>query len=190
MDMNGVETIDFHALGGSDTVVVSDMTGTDVTLVHIDLASSAGTPDNQPDTVVINGTAGDDVIQLSLENGALVVNGLATQIVIEHFDVNDTIRIVGLAGDDVIEASGVGANGPQLILEGGDGDDVLIGSLGNDVIAGGDGDDVLIGNGGIDVLDGGPGANIVINGLTSGAGAASLVQDSAVSLAHLDLLVI
>ena len=30
MDTNDVETVDFNALGGSDTVTVNDLTGTDV----------------------------------------------------------------------------------------------------------------------------------------------------------------
>ena len=46
---------------------------------------------------------------------------------------------------------------------GGDGDDVLIGSAGNDTLNGGAGDDVLIGGGGQDILDGGPGNNTVFN---------------------------
>ena len=37
MDLNGVEHIDFHALGGADNVVVGDLSGTDVTEVNIDL---------------------------------------------------------------------------------------------------------------------------------------------------------
>ena len=67
-----------------------------------------------------------------------------------------------VAGDDVVEASGLAAGALRLTADGGDGDDVLIGSPGNDTLAGGPGDDVLIGNGGQDVLDGGPGNNILI----------------------------
>jgi Ca2+-binding RTX toxin-like protein len=63
----------------------------------------------------------------------------------------------------VVEASGLGAGAIQLQANGGDGDDVLIGSINNDVLRGGAGDDVLIGGGGQDVLDGGPGDNVVIN---------------------------
>jgi Ca2+-binding RTX toxin-like protein len=163
MDLNGVETIDFNALGGTDTVTINDMTRTDVKQVKVDLAASIGgsAGDGLNDTVVINGTKGDDVISLSIENGALVINGLASQVVIEHFDPNDTIRIAGLSGDDVIDASGLGADGPKLILEGGNGADVLIGGGGNDTLDGGRGDDVLIGGGGNNVLLGGPGDNIV-----------------------------
>jgi Ca2+-binding RTX toxin-like protein len=167
MDTHGVETIDFNALGGADTVTVNDMTGTDVKQVNIDLAASIGgsTGDGVDDTIVVNGTNGSDVITLTIENGALVINGLASKVVVEHFDFNDTIHIAGLGGDDVIDASGIGVNGPKLILDGGDGADVLIGSAGNDTLLGGAGDDVLIGGPGQDTLDGGPGDNVVIQSI-------------------------
>ena len=42
MDLNGVEQIDFNALGGADNITVNDLTGTDVTQVNIDLAAHAG----------------------------------------------------------------------------------------------------------------------------------------------------
>ena len=41
MDLNGVEHIQFTALGGADTITVNDLTGTDVTQVAIDLAAHA-----------------------------------------------------------------------------------------------------------------------------------------------------
>jgi Ca2+-binding RTX toxin-like protein len=169
MDTHGVETIDFNALGGADNVTVGDMTGTDVKQVTIDLAASigGGTGDGVNDTITVHGTSGSDVIVVAIENGALVIYGLASKVVVEHFDFNDTIHIAGLGGDDVIEASGVGANGPKLILDGGDGADVLIGGAGNDTLLGGAGDDVLIGGPGPDVLDGGPGNNVVIQSIVA-----------------------
>jgi Ca2+-binding RTX toxin-like protein len=164
MDTHGVETMDFHALGGADTVTVNDMTGTGLQQVHVDLAASLGgtTGDGQDDRVVINGTSGADAITLSIVNGALVIEGLASKVVIDHFDPTDTIRIAGLGGDDAIDASGLGSDAPKLVIDGGDGDDVLVGGGGNDTILGGAGDDVLIGGPGIDTLDGGPGDNVVI----------------------------
>jgi Ca2+-binding RTX toxin-like protein len=169
MDTHGVEAIDFNALGGADNVTIGDLTGTDVKQVTIDLAASIGgtAGDGANDTVTVNGTSGSDVIVVTIENGALVILGLASKIVIEHFDFNDTIHIAGLGGDDVIEASGVGADGPKLILDGGDGADVLIGGAGNDTLLGGAGDDVLIGGPGQDVLDGGPGDNVVIQSIVA-----------------------
>ena len=40
MDLNGVESVNFTALGGADTITVNDLTGTDVTEVNLDLAAS------------------------------------------------------------------------------------------------------------------------------------------------------
>ena len=86
---------------------------------------------------------------------------------ISNFEANDRIVINGLGGDDAIVASGL--TGMLLTANGGDGDDVLIGSAGNDILTGGNGDDVLIGGGGQDVLDGGPGNNTVIASATVAA---------------------
>ena len=165
MDLNDVETIAFNALGGADNITVNDLSGTDVTKIELDLASTIGgsAGDGQADTIIINGTNGNDTISLSLDaTGRLVVDGLAAQIVIANFDAGDTIRIIGLGGDDAIDASALGAIAATLNLDGGDGNDVLLGGAGADVLAGGAGDDVLIGNAGVDVLDGGTGNNILL----------------------------
>ncbi len=192
MDVNGVEHLEVNASGGSDTITVNDLTGTDVTQVAVNLGAPAGgtTPDGQPDTIVINGTSGDDVISVTNNNGVVTVSGLGADITISNFDPTDRIVINGLGGDDVIEASGLGT-AMQLSADGGDGDDVLIGSAGNDSLQGGNGDDVLIGGGGQNVLDGGPGDNIVLQSLTVGGptslGAGSLAA-TGVSQAGVALL--
>ncbi len=162
MDLNGIENINVAAAGGADNITVHDLTSTDVSQVAIDLAGQPGTVggDGQIDTITIDGTSGDDVITLTDNNGVLTVSGLAATVTISNFDRFDRIVVNGLGGDDVIDATGLGAI--QLTANGGDGDDVLIGSAGNDTLTGGKGDDVLIGGGGVDVLDGGPGDNIVI----------------------------
>jgi len=82
-------------------------------------------------------------------------------VTISGFDINDRLVINGLGGDDVVEASGLGTT-LQLVANGGDGNDVLIGGAGNDVLNGGAGDDVLIGGPGNDILDGQSGNNVVI----------------------------
>ena len=167
MDLNGIEHINVSALGGSDTITVNDLTGTNVDQVAIDLSSPPGSNhgDGALDTVVINGTKGADTITITNNNGVVKVSGLATDVTISGFEATDRLVINGLGGDDVIDASGF--TGMQLTLSGGDGDDVLIGSRGNDILQGNAGDDVLIGGGGQDVLDGGTGNNVVINSATS-----------------------
>jgi Ca2+-binding RTX toxin-like protein len=158
MDMSGTETFNINALGGTDTITVNDLTGTDVSHVNIDLGQN-GSPDNAVDTIVINATEGNDVISIVNDNGVVTITGLANDVTIKNFDATDKIVINGLGGDDVIEATGL--SGMQLVANGGDGDDILIGSPGNDTLSGGAGDDILTGNGGQDILDGGPGNNLV-----------------------------
>jgi Ca2+-binding RTX toxin-like protein len=159
MDVHGVETLDVNTFGGADNITVNDLTGTDVNQVKIDLGSN-GAPDGQADTVILNATNGDDAITVTNNNGVVTITGLAETVTITDFDASDRIIINGLGGDDVIEASGL--SGMQLTANGGDGDDVLIGSVGNDTLNGGAGDDVLIGGPGQDILDGGTGNNILI----------------------------
>jgi len=162
MDLNDVEGIDFNALGGADIIVVNDLSGTDVTELNLALAFG-GTGDAQPDTVIVRGTNGDDVILAAGDATGVSVLGLAAQVNITGAEAaNDTLSIGALAGDDVIEASGLAAGSIQLYADGGAGNDVIIGGAGNDVLSGGDDDDVLIGGPGLDVLDGGAGDNVVI----------------------------
>jgi len=179
MDLNGVEHIEVNARGGADTITVNDLTGTDVNQVAIDLGAQPGSPggDGAADTIVLNATNGDDAISIVNNNGIVTVSGLPEEVTISNFETNDRIVINGLGGDDVITASAL--TGMLLTANGGDGDDVLIGSPGNDTLTGGNGDDVLLGGGGQDVLDGGPGNNVVIASATvatlnsTGGGAAA-----------------
>jgi Ca2+-binding RTX toxin-like protein len=166
MDLNGVEHIQFNALGGADTITVNDLTGTSVKNVDLDLASppGSGVGDGQPDTIIINATSGDEVISVSNSGGVITISGLAETVTISGAEAaNDRFVINGLGGDDVIDASGL--SGIQLTANGGDGADVLIGSPGNDTLLGGAGDDVLIGGPGLDILDGGSGGNVVIQAI-------------------------
>ena len=166
MDLNGMETLDLRALGGADTVTVNDLTGTDVTNVNIDLAGTGGAGDSAVDTVVINGTDGDDVITITSDNGVVTVHGLGADVSISNFEAGDKLVINGLGGDDVIEASGLAA-GIELTANGGNGDDIIIGGAGNDILNGNAGDDILMGGPGQDVLDGAPGDDVIIQSVVS-----------------------
>jgi Ca2+-binding RTX toxin-like protein len=166
MDLNDVENIDFRALGGADTVVVNDLSGTDVTEVKTGLASAAGGGDGQPDNVVVQATGGDDVAIVSGDASGVSALGLAALVNVTGSEAaNDGLTVNALAGDDVVEASSLAAGAIQLTADGGFGNDVLIGSAGDDVLLGGPGDDVLIGGPGVDVIDGGEGDDIEIQSL-------------------------
>jgi Ca2+-binding RTX toxin-like protein len=163
MDLNDVERIDFNALGGADTIVVNDLSGTDVTEVNLSLKATGGGGDAQPDNVIVNGTYGDDAIFAFGDASGTSVLGLTAQInIVGAEPANDRLTINALAGDDAVDATGLAADAILLTLNGGDDDDVLIGGAGNDTLTGGVGDDVLIGGPGLDILDGGPGNNILI----------------------------
>jgi len=167
VSMHGVETVNFQAQNGSDTITINDMTGSGVQQINLDLSSRPAGTDSQHDTIVINGTSGADNISLSLVGDTLTIEGLASKIVIQHYNQNDVLEIHGLGGDDVITAVNLSNSGPKLLIDGGDGNDVLIGSAGNETILGGAGDDTLFGVGGQDVLDGGTGNNTFIDVIAS-----------------------
>ena len=162
-DLDDVEAIDYLALGGADLVILRDLSATDLVEVNVRLATLAGTGDAQPDTVLVEGTAGDDVIGVAGDATGVSVLGLAANVNITGAeDPGDTLSIGTYAGDDAMDASGLATPSMQLYVEGGVDHDVLIGGDGVDVLMGGDGDDVLVGGPGLDVLDGGPGDNVVI----------------------------
>lgn len=164
MDLNDVERIAFNAFDNADTILVNDLSGTDVTQVALDL----GAGDADADTVTARATNGNDVTTLAGDATRVSVVGLAARIdIVGAEGANDRLVIRALAGDDVIDASDVAAGSIKLTLDGGDGNDLVIGGAGNDVLLGGAGDDVLIGGPGIDTLDGGGGDDLLIQDGTS-----------------------
>jgi Ca2+-binding RTX toxin-like protein len=158
LDANGVERVDAFPLGGADTIVAHTLTGTAVTALTVDLAPADGLV-NQ---LVLDGTAGDDVVMIAGSGDDLSVAGLAASVAVTHAAPTDLLRVNALAGDDVVNAQDLFAGVLLLTEDGGDGDDVLVGSSGADTIFGGAGDDVLLGGPAFDVLDGGTGSNVVI----------------------------
>ncbi|HEX5803783.1 MAG TPA: calcium-binding protein, partial [Azospira sp.] len=163
IDARDVEVLRFTAAGGTDSILVGDLTSTAVERVEIDLGTFGGVADGVQDIVKLSGTAGDDVVQIVGDGSGVWVFGLGADVYIEHFDAGvDSLLIEGLGGNDVIQADGMALGTMNLVADGGDGDDVLIGSAGVDALFGGEGNDVLLGGPGSDWLDGGAGDNIVI----------------------------
>jgi Ca2+-binding RTX toxin-like protein len=107
MDLNDVEGIVFHAFGGTDTVTVNDLTGTDVETVDADLAAQAGGGDAAADSVVVNGTLGADAAVVSLVDGKPVVSGLPETVTVSGGEAaNDTLQLNGGSGNDVVTVDG------------------------------------------------------------------------------------
>jgi Ca2+-binding RTX toxin-like protein len=185
MDLNDVESIAAKALGGTDSLVVNDLSGTDVVNVIADLAGIGGADDGQPDNVVVNGTNGDDVATVTGAATDVQVAGLSARVSVSGgVPGSDRLAVNAAAGDDVVDASAVAAPSMLLTLDGGDGGDVLIGGAGDDTLLGGAGDDVLIGGPGNDTLDGGPGDNVVIDSFGANAVTSATLAGTAWLKAH------
>ena len=119
MDTNGVETVDFNALGGKDNITVNDLTGTDVTQTNVDLAGTLGgsSADGAVDNVVVNGTNGDDAIHIDGSRTQVDVTGLATAVSVKHADPTDSLSVNTFAGKNSVFVNGV-AGLLQLLVDG------------------------------------------------------------------------
>jgi Ca2+-binding RTX toxin-like protein len=158
MDLNDVERIDFRALGGADNIVISDLSGTDVRQIALDLRGPNGGGDGAADTVSVSGTQGADVFGAAGDAGGVSVFGLSAGVAILFPEAaNDRLTLNGLGGDDVIDATSLEADGLQLTMNGGLGADVLLGSEGDDLFNGGDGNDSAFMGAGDDVFTWNPG---------------------------------
>jgi Ca2+-binding RTX toxin-like protein len=124
MDVDDTERVDLRPLGGRDTAIINDLTGTDVTKVDIDLAAAigGGTGDGAADTITVNGTDDPDNIAVAANGGVVDVTGLFTAIAISHSEVaNDLLAINTRGGDDdVVIGPGVEELIQTLVDLGGD----------------------------------------------------------------------
>ena len=162
MDLNDVEQINFNALGGADTITVNDLSGTDVTAGQLDLAGApAARGDGQADTVIVNGTNGDDVIDVVGVGTSVSVVGLPALVQCHRRrGANDTLVVNGLGGDDASPRRRCRPASSKLTIDGGAGNDTILGSAGADMLLGGDGNDFIDGNRGNDVAFLGAGDDI------------------------------
>jgi Ca2+-binding RTX toxin-like protein len=111
----------------------------------------------------VDGGTGIDVIHPG-EDGAAI--GLKSLSGIEEISSPGPLglSIVGDATANVFSFTGTTLVGVTLI-DGGDGNDTILGSAANDTMAGGSGNDTLTGGVGEDVLDGGTGSDSLAGGL-------------------------
>ena len=114
-------------------------------------APGSGAGDGQTDRVVVNGTNGNDTIDVSGDASGVAVSGLAAEVRIQHPEPSDKLDVNGLGGNDAISAAALAADAIALTLDGGAGDDRIAGGRGIEVLLGGDGNDSIDGNGGNDL---------------------------------------
>lgn len=117
MDMDDVEQLDLTALGGIDTVVVGDMSGTDFRRATIDMSAASGGGDQQPDVITVQGTARADRVRVTTDGAAVDVAGLPTTTRLIGTETIDQLQLNGLAGDDTIDVAPDVATGIQTLVD-------------------------------------------------------------------------
>ncbi|MBZ0231291.1 MAG: hypothetical protein K8M05_03000 [Deltaproteobacteria bacterium] len=192
VDSHGLELVDLHARGGADRITIDDLTAAAIARIDIDLSDiDPAQGDGLADLVVLNGTAGADHLSVSLDGGAVLASGLATEVRVRNGEPahdrlvidgggGDRIDIDGTDGPDVmnIVSDGTGrvydgggfsvlvAPAPAIAVtvNGNDGDDQIVTNVSDAApvaIDGGAGNDTIVGGPGPDLLRGGPGADII-----------------------------
>ncbi|MFE0758148.1 calcium-binding protein [Inquilinus sp. NPDC058860] len=153
MDINGVERIDLQPLGGADSIVVGDMTGTGVQEVRIDLegVDNGGVGDGKVDSVTLDGTGLGDIVSVLGQPSGLFVLGLPSFVAVQRAEGADRVAINTGAGNDRIDAGSIAAGAGTFAFDGGDGNDAVFGTRGHDLLVGGAGNDFLDGGQGSDV---------------------------------------
>ena len=152
LDFDGIEAFELNAFGNTDTTVVNDLTGTDLTSIDVDLAASLGGGDGLADTVIVNGSNGDDDVDVDGAGTSASVVGLSARVNIANAEVaNDALVVNALGGGDRVAATALPAGVIKLTEDGGAGDDSLLGSQAADVFIAGDNDDTIVGDDGNDV---------------------------------------
>lgn len=139
-------------------------------------------------TLRVTGTTGADDIRVLSQGQNFSVYGVGQSfstrqvraIVIEALEGNDSIRlsrpsanafpvsifVVCGPGDDTVDAQSFRNQGSSITVDGGEGNDKLTGSAGNDFLVGGEGDDTINGASGSDIINGSNGRD----SLTGGSG--------------------
>ena len=103
MDMDGVERLDLTALGGTDTMTVGDMRGTDFRQADVDLSAPTGGGDGAADTVTVTGTDRADRIDVGADGGVVEVDGLRTAVDVAGGEIADSLLVNALGGNDDVD---------------------------------------------------------------------------------------
>jgi len=106
MNLDAVEQLDLHTLGGADNVTLNDVSGTSMQQVTVDLSASGNGVggDGQPDVVTVNGTNGDDHVDVAAHGAQVDVGGLADGVHLRGSSTADLdrLQVSTLDGNDTV----------------------------------------------------------------------------------------
>lgn len=171
--MTGIESIVLTANDGGDTVTLNDLASAGVEQVTLEMGDRE--PDGAFDRAFLNAGAQAEIVRVSGDAAAVLVQGMGAEVTMLNLDGTDQVTVNLAAGNDTLDATTLAAGSAVLRVLGGDGNDVLAGGLGADSLAGDAGNDTLLGGGGDDLMGGGDGNDLLVGGqgsdrLLGGAG--------------------
>ena len=102
MDMDSVEALALATLRGADSVTVHDLSQTSLRHAAIDL-SADGLGDGQQDTIVVEGSAGPDHVDVTTDGAAVNVAGLGLETQLTGSESSDQLHVNTGAGDDTVQ---------------------------------------------------------------------------------------
>jgi hypothetical protein len=94
--------------GGTDTITVNDLTGTDLTNVAVDLSAvgDSGAGDGAADALFLDGTDGPDTVHVATAGNQVVTTGLPATTTITGSEPNlDALEVETLGGDDTADVA-------------------------------------------------------------------------------------
>jgi Ca2+-binding RTX toxin-like protein len=111
MDCDGIERVNFRALGGADQVTIGDLSLTKVKEVTVDLSSSTAPTDGQADAVTVTGTESKDHLTVIGTSEKTEIRGLHTGITILGADPDlDQLTMNTRGGIDTVDFIGTDAD--------------------------------------------------------------------------------
>ena len=149
--LQGRATGSTFSFASSGDDLVAKGVGADVTVSNagaLDRVAAAGVA-GVVDTFAVNGGSSADTLHVAANGASALVTGLAATVEARG-DTGDHLVVSGNGGNDVIDATGNLAAITQLTLDGGAGNDRILGGNGADLLLGGSGNDFVDGNQGND----------------------------------------
>jgi hypothetical protein len=106
MNLDAVEQLDLHTLGGADSVTINDVSGTSLQQATVDLSAS-GTgvgSDGQPDVVTVNGTNRDDHVDVAADGAQVDIAGVPIAVHLRGSSTADLdrLQVNTLDGNDTV----------------------------------------------------------------------------------------
>jgi hypothetical protein len=102
LDVGTVSNVELTPLGGNDTTMVHDLTGTGLAAISVDLGVGVA-GDSAADTVTVEGTPNSESITATSVSGQVQMSGSPAAVTLSSTETaNDRLVVQGLQSDDTL----------------------------------------------------------------------------------------